>query len=135
MIHTTLTAISAALLLAACVSETQATSDVAPPRSRATEIKPSAEQAEMVFQMRCTTCHGSAGHGDGPEAVALLGGPLHDLADKQWQRLASDSHIEKVILGGNDSPITAHKQMRSGDLIDRPDVVKALVDRVRRLAL
>lgn len=103
------------------------------PARAAEQIPPAAmQEAEQIFKSRCATCHGQAGKGDGPAAVALNPKP-RDLGDAAWQKSVDDAHIEKIILGGGPSVGKSPLMPANPDLSAKPDVVKALRVLVRDL--
>src|SRR6185503_15275029 len=57
------------------------------------------KEADSIWQMRCTTCHGAQGKGDGAAAVALTPKP-RDFTLATWQSSVTDAHIEKIIAEG-----------------------------------
>ena len=60
-------------------------------RARAQELE--------LFQMRCASCHGAAGEGDGLAAAAMEPRP-RNLADATWQQAVSDEALAQVIREG-----------------------------------
>jgi len=88
------------------------------------------QEAAQIFDTRCAACHGPAGRGDGAAAAALDPKPqnYHDMA---WQKSVTDEEIARAIVYGGatvgKSPIMAPNP----DLESKPDVVQALVDKVR----
>ncbi|MFN2426452.1 MAG: c-type cytochrome [Candidatus Binatia bacterium] len=91
------------------------------------------QEAETVWQQRCTTCHGAAGKGDGAAAVALNPKP-RDLSSAEWQASVTDEHVEKVILDGGQAVGLSMLMVANPDLASKPDVIKALRAHVRALA-
>lgn len=74
---------------------------------------------ELTWKNQCQSCHGPAGHGDGPQ------GPMYKAADlgrEEWQSKAQDAEIAATIINGKG-------RMPKFDL--PADVVKGLVVRVR----
>jgi cbb3-type cytochrome c oxidase subunit III len=55
-----------------------------------------------TFKSYCATCHGDAGQGNGPAAVALNPKP-RDLSDKNYMDSLNDDHLKKVIKQGGGS--------------------------------
>jgi mono/diheme cytochrome c family protein len=74
---------------------------------------------EITWQKQCATCHGPAGHGDGPQG-AMFKPP--DLARDEVQGKATDEELTAAIKNGKG-------RMPKFDLPD--DVVRGLVGRVR----
>ncbi len=99
----------------------------------AEEIPAAASQeADSVWQQRCSTCHGMAGKGDGAAAAALVPKP-RDFTSADWQKSVTDDHLQKVILEGGQSVGLSMLMVPNADLAAKPDVVKALVAHVRGL--
>jgi mono/diheme cytochrome c family protein len=91
------------------------------------------EEAKNIWAMRCTTCHGNSGHGDGAAAVAMNPKP-RSFADAEWQKSATDAQIEQVILGGGPAVGKSPLMPPNPDLSSKADVVKALRAMVRGFA-
>jgi len=101
--------------------------------AQAQEIPAAAKaEADTVWQQRCTTCHGTAGKGDGAAAAALNPKP-RDFSLADWQKSVTDEHIEKVIVGGGQAVGLSMMMTANPDLAGKPDVVKALRAHVREL--
>ncbi|HEY2774641.1 MAG TPA: c-type cytochrome [Candidatus Binatia bacterium] len=100
----------------------------------AEEIPDGAKQeADTVWQQRCSTCHGPAGKGDGAAAVALNPKP-RDFTSPDWQKTVTDDHIEKTIVEGGQGVGLSVLMAANPDLASKPDVVKSLRAHVRSLA-
>jgi mono/diheme cytochrome c family protein/peroxiredoxin len=54
---------------------------------------------QRVYQARCVSCHGPAGHGDGPEVAKSQVRP-RDLASASWHSGASRDAVRRVISEG-----------------------------------
>jgi hypothetical protein len=91
------------------------------------------QEADTVWQQRCSTCHGAGGKGDGAAAAALVPKP-RDFTATAWQQSVTDEHLQKVILEGGQSVGLSMLMVPNADLASKPDVVKALVAHVRGLA-
>ena len=106
----------------------------APRAASAADTIPAAatKEADEIFKTRCSTCHGAAGKGDGPAAVALNPKP-RDLGDAAWQKSVTDEHIEKIILSGGPAVGKSPLMPANPDLSTKPDVIKALRVMVRNL--
>jgi len=91
------------------------------------------QEAQTVWQTRCTTCHGAAGKGDGAAAVALTPKP-RDLSLATWQASVTDAHLEKIIAEGGQAVGLSMLMPANPDLVAKPDVIKALRVHVRSLA-
>jgi mono/diheme cytochrome c family protein len=89
-----------------------------------------AAEAENVFNTRCAVCHGMTGKGDGIGAAALNPKP-RDYSDPTWQASVTDDSIAKVIVEGGPAVGKSPLMAANLDLKDKPEVVKALVAKVR----
>jgi mono/diheme cytochrome c family protein len=90
------------------------------------------EEAKQIFSTRCFTCHGPEGAGDGPGSVALTPKP-RNFQDGVWQDSVTDEHIEKIIMYGGAAVGKSPSMPGNPDLMAKPEVVRALVARVRGL--
>lgn len=91
---------------------------------------PAVAEAEQIFNTRCAACHGMTGEGDGMAAAALNPKP-RKYSDKEWQASVDDSYIAKVIVEGGPAVGKSPLMAPNADLKDKPEVVKALVAKVR----
>ncbi len=87
-------------------------------------------EAITIFNTRCAACHGMNGMGDGIAAAALNPKP-RAYSDKAWQASVDDSHIAKVIVEGGAAVGKSAMMPANPDLKDKPEVVKALVAKIR----
>lgn len=90
------------------------------------------QEADMVWQTRCVTCHGAGGKGDGAAAAALNPKP-RDFTLASWQSSVTDEHIEKIIAEGGQGVGLSMLMPANPDLVSKPDVIKALRAHVRSL--
>jgi mono/diheme cytochrome c family protein len=90
-------------------------------------------EAQQIFATRCTTCHGSAGAGDGPGSAGLEPKP-RNFQDAAWQDSVSDEHITNIVLYGGAAVGKSPSMPGNPDLMSKPEVVRALVAHVRGLA-
>jgi mono/diheme cytochrome c family protein len=86
--------------------------------------------ADKIWQTRCVTCHGTEGLGDGPSAVGLDPKP-RSFKDKKWQAEATDDGVKKAIIEGGAAVGKSALMAPNPDLKDKPEVVDALVKKVR----
>lgn len=86
--------------------------------------------AREVFNARCSACHGTSGHGDGPGAAALNPKP-RNYTDKAWQASVTDEQIKKTILYGGAAVGKSPIMPASPDLDAKPELVDGLVKIVR----
>ena len=120
----------------------------APAAPKAAEPEPAAEPAEpaaapeptptsdpiaeaaSIYSTRCTVCHGAGGKGDGAGSAALQPKP-RDFTSAEWQASVTDEHITKIIKYGGAEVGMAAIMPANPDLIEKPEVVAALVKTVR----
>src|SRR6266852_7135887 len=105
-------------------------SDGAKPNSISPEAR---EAANSIFAERCAVCHGDDGGGAGPGAANLNPKPQNFRSGK-WQKSMSDQQIAMIIVNGGSSVGLSASMAANPDLEGQPDVVAALVERVRKFA-
>jgi mono/diheme cytochrome c family protein len=105
----------------------------APAAAPAAATAAAADEAKQIFATRCTTCHGSAGAGDGPGSAALDPKP-RNFQEVAWQDSVTDDHIEKIVMYGGAAVGRSPTMPGNPDLTSKPEVVRALVAHVRGLA-
>ena len=88
--------------------------------------------AYKVWEARCLNCHGRSGAGDGPQARLLDTQPRR-LNDHAWQTSVTDEHIRTVIVRGGQEVGLSPLMTANPDLADKPEVVTALIARIRGL--
>jgi mono/diheme cytochrome c family protein len=103
---------------------------VAPAPAPAPPAVDPAAEAETIFSTRCASCHGLTGAGDGMAAAALNPKP-RAFGDKAWQASVDDNHLAKVIVEGGAAVGKSALMAPNADLKDKPDVVKALIAKIR----
>jgi mono/diheme cytochrome c family protein len=86
--------------------------------------------AAEVFATRCAVCHGAEGRGDGPGGAALDPKP-RDFHDPAWRSASTEDGVRRVILEGGPALGKSAAMVGHPDLAARPDVLAALVARVR----
>lgn len=89
-------------------------------------------EADAIWGDRCARCHGAEGLGDGPGARVLPVKP-RILSDSSWQASVSDEHIAKVITDGGQVVGLDANMAANPDLKSKPEVLRALVLKVRSL--
>jgi len=87
-------------------------------------------EAQEIFQSRCVTCHGTSGKGDGPGSAALDPKP-RNYTSAEWQKSVTDEHLKKIIVEGGAAVGLSPLMPPNPDLIDKPQVVDALVAVIR----
>ena len=136
-------ALAACLATAACsegarepaanVALTPETATAAPPAEKVASAADASAEAARLFNERCTTCHGSAGAGDGPASAGLTP-PPRNFQDPAWQQSVTDEHIEKIIQFGGAAVGRSPAMPANPDLMSKSDVVAALRAHIRELA-
>lgn len=89
-----------------------------------------ATEAKQIFDMRCATCHGTSGKGDGAAAAALNPKP-RDYSDAAWQKTVTDQQLADVIVKGGAAVGKSNMMPPNPDLGTKPEVVKAIVAMIR----
>jgi cytochrome c553 len=89
------------------------------------------KEALSIFTERCAVCHGTDGDGEGPAASNLSPHPAN-LRSRKWQSSISDARIAKIIVNGGASEGLSASMASNPDLEDKPDVVAALVEQIRK---
>ena len=90
-------------------------------------------EADEIFKLRCVTCHGEQGAGDGPGSAALTPTP-RNFQDADWQASVSDEHLSAIILMGGVAVGKSPSMPGNPDLQAKPQVLLALVAHIRSLA-
>jgi len=104
-----------------------------PEPAAAPEPKPASDpvaEAASIYSTRCTVCHGAGGKGDGAGSAALVPKP-RDFTSSEWQASVTNDHIAKIIKYGGAEVGMAPIMPANPDLVDKPEVVAALVATVR----
>src|ERR1700687_466603 len=91
------------------------------------------EAANSIFAERCAVCHGDDGGGAGPGAANLNPKP-QNFRSRKWQKSMSDQQIAMIIVNGGSSAGLSASMDENPDLEGQPDVVAALVERIRKFA-
>jgi high-affinity iron transporter len=89
-------------------------------------------EADSIYDERCAACHGDRGDGNGPGAANLNPRP-ENFHNRKWQHSVSDEQIAKAIVHGGQSVGLSASMAPNPDLASKPDVVAALVERIRKL--
>jgi len=103
----------------------------AAPKPASTEL--SEVEVAKAYEMRCSSCHGKTGKGDGPGSAALNPKP-RDYSDKAWQDSVTDEQITKTIIYGGAAVGKSPSMPGAPDLEQKPKLVAALVKKVRSFA-
>jgi len=116
-----------AMVLAAAIFErgSAAAQSKVPVKARA--------EAASIFTDRCAVCHGDNGDGKGPAADSLDPKPIN-FRDAKWQGSVTNEKIAQVIVYGGPAAGLSASMSANPDLKTRPEVVAALVQRIRSLA-
>jgi mono/diheme cytochrome c family protein len=88
------------------------------------------QEADQIFASRCTPCHGEAGMGNGPASKGLTP-PPRNFHDKAWQASVTDEHIEQIIQYGGAAVGKSPAMPANPDLTSKPQVVAALMEKIR----
>jgi mono/diheme cytochrome c family protein len=88
--------------------------------------------ANEVFATRCALCHGPDGRGDGPGSAALDPKP-RNYHDEAWQASVTDDQIRKTILEGGAAVGKSPVMPAHPDLASNPQVLAALIAKIRGL--
>jgi mono/diheme cytochrome c family protein len=88
-------------------------------------------QANDIYESRCESCHGPQGNGDGPGAMAL-GTKPQNFKNRKWQKSVTDKQIAQVIVNGGDSIGLSSEMQPNPDLESQPQIVGALIEKVRK---
>lgn len=91
---------------------------------------PAMAEAKQIFSIRCATCHGQSGRGDGPVAANLNPRP-RDYSDQAWQKETTDEQIKKIIVEGGPALGKSILMAPSPDLGQKPEVLDAMVALIR----
>jgi hypothetical protein len=89
--------------------------------------------AKDTYDVRCTSCHGASGKGDGPGAFAIKP-PPRDYTDAEWQKSVTDEELARAITHGGAAVGKSFMMPPAVDLRTKPEVVAALVAMVRDFA-
>ncbi len=89
-------------------------------------------EAESIFGERCAVCHGDNGEGNGPGSSNLNPKPVN-FHNQKWQRSISDAQIAKAIVYGGQAVGLSASMAPNPDLESKPEIVAALVERIRKL--
>jgi mono/diheme cytochrome c family protein len=103
---------------------------VSPGNGKVVISKQAQAEADDVFETRCVACHGDEGRGDGPAAANLNPGP-RDFHDAKWQKSVSDATLARAIVEGGQAVGASSEMAANPDLENEPDVVAALIERIR----
>jgi mono/diheme cytochrome c family protein len=88
------------------------------------------EEAKLLFQNVCATCHGADGTGNGPAAASLNPKP-RNYTDAAWQASVTDDELKKTILLGGQAVGKSPMMPGNPNLKDKPEVIDGLVAIVR----
>jgi len=91
------------------------------------------DAANSIFAERCAVCHGDDGGGAGPGAANLNPKP-QNFRNRKWQKSMSDQQIAMIIVNGGSSVGLSASMAANPDLEGQPDVVAALVERIRKFS-
>ena len=89
------------------------------------------DKAQVIFNERCSACHGTEGKGNGPASAALNPKP-RNYTDKSWQATVTDEQLRKTIMLGGAAVGKSPIMPSSPDLDEKPEVVEGLLKIVRK---
>jgi hypothetical protein len=93
-----------------------------------------AAEARTLFKVRCSTCHGPEGRGDGPGGAVLNPKP-RNFTDSVWQDSVKDEQLREIIVKGGAAVGKSPGMAPNPDLEKKPEVVSELVKIIRGLKL
>lgn len=93
-----------------------------------------AAEARLLFKVRCATCHGAEGRGDGPGGAVLTPKP-RNFTDSVWQDGVKDEQLREIIVKGGAAVGKSPGMAANPDLEKEPEVVSELVKIIRGLKL
>ena len=105
---------------------------VTPPTTPVVANSPEAKAAAL-FEGLCASCHGLDGRAETETAKALNPHP-RAYVDGAWQKSVTDEQLAKVIVEGGAAVGKSPMMPANPDLASQPEVVQALVKRVRSFA-
>ena len=86
-------------------------------------------KGHALYQMRCVSCHGTLGKGDGPIAKSIVTAPPGDFTDGVWKHGDKPDQMLKVITEG-----VSGTQMSGWASVFTPSELKAVAGYVYHLA-
>jgi cytochrome c oxidase cbb3-type subunit 3 len=86
-------------------------------------------EGRSVYLVRCATCHGQEGRGDGPISSHLIGPPVGDLTDGKWKHGSKPQEVLAVISKGVEGT-----RMAGWSLVLEPSQLRAVTAYVFYLA-
>ncbi len=89
-----------------------------------------AQQAKLLFDNVCSTCHGLDGTGNGPASESLNPKP-RNYTDAAWQTATTDDDIKKIIVEGGQAVGKSGMMPPQAQLKDQPAVLAELVKIIR----
>ena len=89
-----------------------------------------AQQAKLLFDNVCSTCHGLDGTGNGPASESLNPKP-RNYTDAAWQSATTDDEIKKIILEGGQAVGKSGMMPAQPGLKDQPQVLAEIVKIIR----
>lgn len=89
-----------------------------------------AQQARLLFDNVCSTCHGKDGSGNGPAAESLNPKP-RNYTDAAWQAATTDDDLKKIIVEGGQAVGKSGMMPPQAQLKDQPQVLAELVTIIR----
>lgn len=76
---------------------------------------PNLARGASLYQAQCATCHGAAGHGDGPAGLRLTPRPIDFTDQARADQRSALSLYEVITQGVTDTPMASYKTVLSDD--------------------
>jgi mono/diheme cytochrome c family protein len=89
-----------------------------------------ASEAQVMYDTKCSRCHGIDGTAHGPSSDSLVPRP-HNYADPVWQASVTDDQIKEIILRGGRNLHKNPAMPGNPTLKNRPEVLDGLVKIIR----
>jgi cytochrome c551/c552 len=89
-----------------------------------------AQQAKLLFDNVCSTCHGLDGTGNGPASESLNPKP-RNYTDAAWQSATTDDDLKKIIVEGGQAVGKSGMMPPQPQLKDQPQVLAEIVKIIR----
>ena len=89
------------------------------------------EQAQLMFDSVCATCHGADGTGNGPAAETLKPKP-RNYTDAAWQASVTDDELRTTILKGGQAVGKSPMMPGNPQLEGKPEVLDGLIQIIRK---
>jgi len=114
-------------------AETPETPPTEDPEAAPTHSAEAIAAADAKFAMVCAVCHGTEGRAD---SVFAKNSPVtpKDLSDTAWQDSVDDEYLAKIIVEGGGAVGKSPLMSGAPDLKDKPEVLAAMIAKIRGFA-